>query len=193
MANFNTYIDPLLDREGVYSNDAADRGKETVYGITRINWEKKYPKIFAIVDSVKSTTSDLKNALKNHPTLMPLVKDFYKKEFWDKVGGDDFPDKLANELFDSAVNLGVKRTLLWLQRITNALNRQEKDWKDIDPDGEFGDDTLKATKACFALRGEQVLLKCLNCLQGAYYIELAEKDKTQEKFLNGWINARVEI
>jgi len=39
--------------------------------------------------------------------------------------------------------------------------------------------------------GEMVLLKALNALQGAYYIELAEKRPKDEAFEFGWLKNRV--
>jgi hypothetical protein len=39
--------------------------------------------------------------------------------------------------------------------------------------------------------GETVLLRALNCLQGASYIDLAERRKKDETFLFGWLANRV--
>jgi hypothetical protein len=39
----------------------------------------------------------------------------------------------------------------------------------------------------------EVMLKTLNCLQGARYIELAEHRQKNEEFVFGWIRARVGL
>ncbi len=39
--------------------------------------------------------------------------------------------------------------------------------------------------------GEQVLLRALNCSQGARYLELAEGREANEDFLYGWVKERV--
>ena len=41
--------------------------------------------------------------------------------------------------------------------------------------------------------GERVLLKALNCLQGARYIDLAQRRSANESFLYGWIANRVAL
>ena len=67
---------------------------------------------------------------------------------------------------------------------------------DIKVDGIFGSKTLKALQLYFAHRkalAEPVLLKALNCLQGAYYLELAESRETDETFVFGWINKRIAL
>jgi len=41
-------------------------------------------------------------------------------------------------------------------------------------------------------QGETVILKALGCLQGARYIELAEKREQNEAFVIGWLANRVK-
>jgi len=38
-----------------------------------------------------------------------------------------------------------------------------------------------------------VLCRALNCLQGAYYIELAERREKDERFVYGWLKNRVVL
>ena len=46
--------------------------------------------------------------------------------------------------------------------------------------------------ACMDVKeGEQVLLRALNCSQGARYLELAEGREANEDFLYGWVKERV--
>jgi lysozyme family protein len=56
--------------------------------------------------------------------------------------------------------------------------------------------TVAALKAYLAKRvgqGEQVLLKALNCLQGARYIEMARGAFSNEDFVYGWLANRVAL
>ena len=40
-------------------------------------------------------------------------------------------------------------------------------------------------------QGEEVLIKALNCSQGAYYLDITEKNKGNEEFIYGWMKARI--
>jgi hypothetical protein len=54
---------------------------------------------------------------------------------------------------------------------------------------------MKALKRYLFLRGRDgqvVLLRMLNALQGAFYIELAERREKDETFIYGWFRARVQ-
>ena len=58
----------------------------------------------------------------------------------------------------------------------------------------MGPSTLKALNAYLTKRGTQgelVLLRALNCLQGAFYIELVERRYKDEVFIYGWLLNRV--
>jgi typhoid toxin secretion A len=62
-------------------------------------------------------------------------------------------------------------------------------------DGRIGDVTLDALSKYLRWRGsegESVMVTALNCTQGVRYLEIAEKDPTQEEFLYGWVRARVK-
>lgn len=41
-------------------------------------------------------------------------------------------------------------------------------------------------------QGEEVLVKALNCSQGAYYLDITEKNRQNEEFIFGWMKARVK-
>ena len=84
---------------------------------------------------------------------------------------------------------------MWLQRWLNALNREERSYQDIKTDGKIGPRTLAALKHFLTLRGkqgEEVLVKALNCSQGAYYLDITEKNRQNEEFIFGWMKARVK-
>ncbi|MCW1478679.1 putative peptidoglycan-binding domain-containing protein, partial [Acinetobacter baumannii] len=56
--------------------------------------------------------------------------------------------------------------------------------------------TLRALKTYLAKRGkegEKVLVRVLNIMQGQRYIEICERNPSQEQFFYGWIANRVSM
>lgn len=110
MANFLTAYKKTGGWEGGWNHIAGDRGGETYKGIARKFWPKWDG--WKIIDEYKKTHK-LKNGdfIKNSD-LDQLVLDFYKKEFWDVVGGDKIEDQnTANTLYDFGVNAGYGRSI----------------------------------------------------------------------------------
>lgn len=68
----------------------------------------------------------------------------------------------------------------------NLLNNQGKaGWPDLTVDGVYGPATLNGLKTYLAKRGkegEKVLVRVLNIMQGQRYIEICERNPTQEQF-----------
>jgi lysozyme family protein len=62
-------------------------------------------------------------------------------------------------------------------------------------DGVVGPGTITALKAALATAPyyRLCILRALDCLQGARYIELAEKDSKFETFMAGWLRTRVGV
>ena len=103
--------------------------------------------------------------------------------------------RVAEELFDTGVNMGPTVAATFLQRALTALNRNGKDYADLTPDGRVGEVTLRALDAFLAVRGqrtgETVLLRALEALQGERYLRLAERRPANEAFLYGWLANRI--
>lgn len=77
----------------------------------------------------------------------------------------------------------------WLQRWLNAFNHRGVLYPDLITDGVIGPRTLNALSHYVIRRGsegELVLLRALNCSQGQYYLELAEKVRLIKSF-NIWL------
>lgn len=178
---FQTALDNVLKIEGGYSDDPVDRGGKTRYGIT-----EALARLYGYEGDMRELPLD-------------LAKRIYKEEFWNTLSGDkvaSFSQRVAEELFDTAINMGTRTAVVMLQSSLNALNRDQLDYADIPNNGRMDTITELALQAYFLSRrqpGEDVLLKCLNALQGARYIAIAEQDRTQERFLYGWINKRVGL
>lgn len=178
----------LIGHEGAYSNHAADRGGETYKGISRVA-HPSWPG-WILVDECKNQ-EDFAQCLAVNEILEYAVKKFYHEEYWSVFSADELPVSVGYELFDIGVNMGVSKATELLQSALNAFNKQEDYWPDLNVDGAFGPKTLGTAKAMCALSsrdGEGVLVKALNCLQGARYIDIAYRNETQEVFMWGWFN-----
>jgi lysozyme family protein len=116
----------------------------------------------------------------------------YRTAWWDRLRLDDilkiYPF-IADRLFDFGINAGRGAAGTNIQRILNVMNRMQQDYKDIKPDGAIGDGTVDALKAYVAKRGQVGILNMIQLLidlQGAYYIQVAEKRELNETFMSGW-------
>jgi lysozyme family protein len=171
-------IDALIDREGGYVADPADRGGATRYGITEA------------VARQQGYTGAM-NALPRSEAAA-----IYKQLYWLRPGLDRvarIAPRLAAELFDAGVNMGPATAVSFLQRALNALNRGARDYPDIAVDGGIGARTLGALTAFMAQRGETgetVLIRAVDALRGARYVDLAETRPADETFLYGWLAKR---
>jgi lysozyme family protein len=191
MANFDAAFSITMGHEGRYSNDPDDPGRETFMGISRVynpSWSG-----WKVIDQLKKEVGFPGN-LNRSNVLKQDVRDFYKARYWDGFWGDRIlHQKIANEMFDTGVNLGMSRAVIFLQTGLNALNRDERLYKDLDEDGEMGPSTFGALqKLCKSTPDGSVLLKILNVLQGSYYISRMRRSTRKEKYARGWFK-RVDI
>ena len=186
MANFNEAYNITLKHEGGYSNDSDDAGGETYKGISRRynpSWEG-----WVLIDQYKQHPN-FPNSAYNDSRLDKMVKDFYKDHYWDVNLLDEFNSQnIANEMFDTGVNLGVGSAAKFLQMSLNVLNKNGTKWDDMTVDSKIGTSSLKALNACLSLTGDEVLFKVMNILQGMHYVETMNKSKTQEKYAYGWLS-----
>ena len=121
MANFDKEFDKLILAEGGYVNDPDDAGGETYLGISR----KANPQWrgWVYIDKVKkanknASNSKLTSILKSNDNITKLAKRLYKNMYWDIIDLDDIPSqKIAHQLFDTAVNCGVSRAIRIAQQV----------------------------------------------------------------------------
>ncbi len=193
MADFETAYYLTNKVEGGYVNDPDDKGGETYRGIARKfhpDWDG-----WIIFDKEKeSSSSSLSSRLDGNPVLQAKIQKFYLNEYWNKVNGDLIPEqRIANEVYDNAVNMGYKQSSEYLQRTINILNRNQKEdfYKDIKVDGNIGPGTIEALKQCLKLNGAKRVLNVINGFQFKHYLELMEKNPVNEKYI-GWFD-RVEV
>jgi lysozyme family protein len=132
MSNFDRMFDIVVGHEGELTVNTADCGnwtggaigagtcRGTKYGISAA----AYP--------------DLDIA---HLTL-DSAKTLYRRDYWERIAGDQLPPALALLVFDSAINNGLARASRWLQQIAHV--RQ---------DGVIGQKTLDAINQLAASAG----------------------------------------
>ena len=173
-------IDALIEREGGYVANPADKGGPTCFGITQA---------VARANGYVGPMRDLPRA---------EAAMIYKRLYWlrprlDEVATRSLP--VAAELFDTGANMGPAVAITFLQRALTALNRNGGDYPDLVPDGRIGTHTLAALDRFLELRGrtcgERVLLRALEALQGERYLRLAERRPANEAFLYGWLANRI--
>jgi lysozyme family protein len=143
-------------------------------------------------------TSTARPAISAMQTMpLDVAKRIYKEQYWDIIRLDEvaaISPGVAMEMFDTGVNCGVALPVKFLQRSLNIFNRGGRDYPDIEVDGLIGRNTLAALRAFINRRGKlgsQVLVEALNCLQGAFYTDLAERRPKDEAFTFGWFANRV--
>lgn len=120
MAKFDIAFRRTVNAEGGYVNDPDDKGKETYMGISRVYHPKAV--MWNVIDVMKKRHSGsvLNHVLKQSSVVQNNVKDIYKKEYWDVLHLDDINNqRIANEIFDDAVNRGVKSAVKIVQKLLN--------------------------------------------------------------------------
>lgn len=190
MADFFKAYDITLGHEGGYVDDPDDVGGETYKGVARRfhpEWDG-----WQIIDALKRSPNFPK-ILDREVSLQAKIKSFYKLMYWDRFQGDSIPvQELAEEMFDTGVNMGVHRAVKFLQRSLNYLNRNGKLFDDMADDGVLGPTTLRCLQTFLQKDSPNILLKIMNVLQAQHYLKYMSKSPKQEKFCRGWFN-RVEF
>jgi len=120
---FDEAFERILGLEGKYSNHSADKGGETMWGIT---WKV-------------ARAHGYQGPMQHMPT--DVAKAIYRKSYWDAAGIDMLPADVRFVVFDGAVNSGVVQSVRWLQRAVGAKS-----------DGVIGPRTLEAVRALHGAR-----------------------------------------
>jgi lysozyme family protein len=96
MSTFDGAFTALIGNEGGYSNNPADPGGETMWGITQ-----RVARAYGYTGAMKD---------------LPLetAKAIAKAKYWDAYSCDSFDPRIAFQVFDAAYNGG--QPALWLQK-----------------------------------------------------------------------------
>jgi lysozyme family protein len=155
--NFDQAIARVLPKEGGFTRNPADRGnwtsgrigvgqlKGTKYGISAM----MYPHL-----DIKDLT-------------WPRAKSIYLLDFWRPLQADQFPDGVAYQLLDFAINSGISNTIKALQRAIC-----------VEDDGVFGPISRAAA--------EQMSETDLIMLILAERLELMASTSVWTEFGKGW-------
>lgn len=172
-------IEGVLGREKGYANNPKDAGGETMWGIT-------------VATARRNGYTGLMRDLTRDRATSIYLQEYVVAPGFMRIAAIN--TLIGEELVDSGVNCGPSRPGPWLQRTLNLLNREAQLFPDLVVDGQLGPATQVALMHVLRHRGadgEKVILRTLNCLQGAYYMEITERRAANEEFFFGWILHRV--
>ena len=63
-----------------------------------------------------------KTKYQDKSAFLAEVKEIYKTQYWDSFKLDNMDSqRLANQIFDNAVNMGVSKTKKLIQRVKNEM------------------------------------------------------------------------
>lgn len=151
MANFEQVFKLVIENEGGFSNDVSDNGGLTKFGVS----QKAYP------------NEDIQNL------TLERAKFLYKRDYWDRIKGDDiYSQKIAESIFDFAVNGGVGTSSKLAQRVIGVTD-----------DGSIGSNTIASLNSF----NEKLFISLFTIKKIERYRDICLKDSTQKKFFFGWI------
>lgn len=155
----------VLAAEGGYVDDPADRGGCTNCGITQRTFSAWLASNDLVETHVREITGD-------------EVADIYRSHYWDAAHCDDLPDALAFVHFDAAVQHGPGQAAKFLQAAVGVV-----------ADGAIGPATLAAaSRADVATSVRRYIDR-----RHAFYDALVARDRTQGRFLKGWLNRLTNV
>jgi lysozyme family protein len=164
MAQFEPAFEIMLADEGGYllHEVPGDTGGMTYAGIAR-NKNPQWPG-WALVDKKEMGGS-----------LTPMVREFYRTEFWDKMRGNEIANQeVANTIFNFGVNAGMGMAVKLAQIVVGAT-----------PDGGVGAKTIEKLNQ---VTDGKLFKQAYALAKMARYAEICNQNRTQVKFLLGWLN-----
>lgn len=179
MTNFERCQQFVLEWEGGLTDDAADSGGLTKYGVS---WAY-------LKDMEKSRPSVLRDILGTSTVTRQTIKGLtqaqagalFKFSFWDPFQLDDQPLSVALCVYDCNVNHGAFNAMKIVQR---AANLMPSVMPKLSVDGKFGPKTRSA-------------MRFLNCPNGigaiankrqSFYDSIVANRPSQKVFIKGWTN-----
>lgn len=161
-----------LKREGVFSDDENDSGGATRYGVASNIWPAWYARIL------------------DEPTengRIEIAIQFYHDQFWTKMQLDELhAERIALEIFDTAVNCGISRAARIAQEAINLFITARGTGQFVKEDGVFGTITRGALNTISQGYAEN-LDGILNWVQGNFYMTLFKQNPEKYgDFIIGW-------
>jgi lysozyme family protein len=104
-----------------------------------------------------------------------MVREFYRTEFWDKMRGNEISNQeVANTIFNFGVNAGMSMAVKLAQIVVGAT-----------PDGGIG---VKTVEKLNQITDGKQFKQAYALAKLARYAEICNKNRSQSKFLLGWLN-----
>ena len=151
--NYDKCLETILHHEGGYVNHPKDPGGETNLGVTKRVYEEW------------GGTKNMKDL------QVSDVAPIYKKNYWDKMKGDDLPGGLDLCVFDFGVNAGPGRAAKYLQKMIGTV-----------VDGGIGPNTLAKLDSYVKEHTIQETIEKYQSMRQEYYESLS----TFSTFGKGW-------
>ena len=159
MSDFDRALAITLQFEGGYSNHPKDPGGATMKGVTQRVFDKYCTDNRVEHRDVRTITDD-------------EVEDIYMNRYWVPAKCTLFSWPLNAAVFDFAVNSGVSRAIIELQRCVGAK-----------PDGVFGPVTKKAATSA----DQAKLVGAYLDARVAFLEVIMKRNPALEAFRNGWM------
>lgn len=161
MAEFLPAFERMIVNEGGYVLHTVkdDRGGMTYAGIARA-FHPNWPG-WRVIDQGETPPAD-------------LVRQFYRSNFWHPLQLDDVAQQeVASNIFDFGVNAGISTAAKLAQLVAGTT-----------PDGKIGRKTIEALNAI----DPDLFVARYALAKIARYRDIVAKNRTQQRFLIGWLN-----
>lgn len=158
---FASIFEYILMVEGGYSNDKADKGGKTKYGIIEVE-ARKY-----------GYKGDMKDLTKK------IAEDIYKNKYYLSNNLDKIKDKrVALSIADWTINSGNWGT----KKAQQTVNILKGDVLVVD--GILGEKSIQAINSI----NPEIFLTQYHELQRKFYQAIVDHNSSQKVFLKGWLN-----
>lgn len=161
MAEFLPAFERMIVNEGGYVLHTVkdDRGGATYAGIAR-NFHPSWQG-WRVIDQGETPPAD-------------MVRQFYRSNFWAPLRLDEvMHQEVAGNIFDFGVNAGLSTAAKLAQLVAGTT-----------PDGKIGSKTIAALNAI----DPDLFVARYALAKIARYRDIVVKNRTQQRFLVGWLN-----
>lgn len=181
MSDFDKAIETVLSHEGFYSNDPADKGGATKYGVS-LRFLQSLGESLGDIDSDGDVDiQDIKSL------TLDEAKRIYRSQWWDKFGYSQIrDDSLATKVLDLSINMGATQAHRLLQTAINRLGIDK-----LVVDGKLGPKSFLAINRGYPT--SLIIAKAYADEAARFYIDLTFSRIRQMgleqggKYLFGWI------
>ena len=126
MTTFDAAFERLIGHEGGFSDNPNDPG----------NWTGGRPGVGKLLGTKYGIAANTYPDIDIKALTLDQAKAIYRRDWWDKIHADQLPGAVAFQLWDFAVNAGISRAVISLQRAVGVAD-----------DGKLGPRTLAAVNA----------------------------------------------